>query len=153
MTRRRSLLLLPGALLLARCGGAHKPPAVLTLEVSGSPDQNPDAAGNPEPVAVRIFQLRSIGKFETSGWAALTEREQPTLGADDAGSQEVVVAPEQTVTRTIILQPGVQAIGILVLYRDIGRAEWRAVAPVAPSGPSRLAVSVGKQAVSLVAPD
>ncbi|HET8997012.1 MAG TPA: type VI secretion system lipoprotein TssJ [Acetobacteraceae bacterium] len=152
MTRRRSLLLLPAALLLARCGGARKPPGMLTLEVSGSPDQNPDSAGDPEPVAVRIYQLRAIRKFETSGWAALTEREQPTLGADDAGSQEVVVAPEQNVRRTILLQPDVQAIGIVVLYRDIGHAQWRALAPVAPTGNTRLAVHVGKQAVSLVAP-
>ena len=45
MIRRRSLLpLLPGHSLLAQCA-APKPPAVLTLTMIGSADQNPDSAG------------------------------------------------------------------------------------------------------------
>jgi len=149
MTHRRSLLLLPAALLLSRCGPAPKPPAVLTLVITGSPDQNPDPAGKPAPVAVRIFQLTATAKFERSDWTALTEREQATLGQDDAGSEEVVVSPGQTLTKTIQLKPNVQAVGVVVLYRDIDHAQWRADAPVADSGPTKLTLEVGKLAVTL----
>ena len=46
MIRRRSLLPLLAALALAHCGAPPpKPPAVLTLTMIGSADQNPDAAG------------------------------------------------------------------------------------------------------------
>ena len=149
MTHRRSLLLLPAALVLARCAPAPKPPAVLSLKIVGSPQQNPDAAGHPAPVAVRIYQLTATGKFERSDWTSLTEREQATLGQDDAGSEQAVVAPGQTLTKTIQLKPGVQAVGIIVLYREIDHAQWRAMAPVAASGPTDLVLTVGKLAATL----
>lgn len=149
MTHRRSLLLLPAAVLLARCAPAPKPPAVLTLTVNGGADQNPDPSGNAAPVAARIYQLTSTGKFERSDWTSLTEREQATLGADDAGSEEVVVSPGQSLTKTIQLKPGVQSVGVVVLFRDIDHAQWRAVAPVADSGPTKLTLNISKLAATL----
>lgn len=61
---RRTLLLLPvllpGALLLARCAPAPKPPPVLTLTMVGSADQNPDPSGNAAPVAVKVYELQRV---------------------------------------------------------------------------------------------
>ncbi len=149
MTGRRSLLLLPAALLLARCAPPPPPPAVLTLVITGSGDQNPDPAGKPAPVAVRVYQLTATAKFERSDWTTLTEHEKESLGQDDAGSEEMVISPGQTLTKTIELKHGVQAIGVVVLYRDIDHAQWRAVAPVATSGPSKLGLTIGKLAATL----
>src|SRR5215469_2448196 len=146
MIRRRTLLL--ATLALMRCGGP-KPPAVLTLTMIGSADQNPDAAGKAAPVAVRIYQLTQTAKFERGDVFALTEHEQQTLGQDDAGSQEFVLSPGETQTKTFELKPGVQALGVVVLYRDIDSAQWRADAPVATSGPTKLTLNVGKLAISL----
>jgi type VI secretion system protein VasD len=36
-----------------------------------------------------------------------------------------------------------------VLYRDIDNARWRATAPAATSGPTKLALTVGKLAITL----
>jgi type VI secretion system protein VasD len=152
MIRRRSLLLLPALaapLVLLQCAPPPKPPAVLTLTMIGSADQNPDLAGKPAPVAVRIYQLTATAKFERGDVFALTEHEQQTLGADDAGSQEFVLSPGETQTKTFELKPMVQAIGIVVLYRDIDNSQWRADAPAAASGPTKLLLNVGKLAISL----
>ncbi len=153
MMRRRSLLVLLPALAaplaLLRCGPRPKPPAVLTLVMVGSADQNPDAAGKPAPVAVRIYQLTSTARFERGDVFALTEHEQETLGQDDAGSQEFVLSPGETQTKTFELKPGVQAIGVVVLYRDIDQSQWRADAPAADSGPTKLLLNVGKLAITL----
>lgn len=152
MIRRRSLLSLPALvapLVLLQCAPAPKPPAVLTLTMIGSTDQNPDLAGKPAPVAVRIYQLTATAKFERGDVFALTEHEQQTLGSDDAGSQEFVLSPGETQTKTFELKPMVQAIGIVVLYRDIDNAQWRADAPAAASGPTKLLLNVGKLAISL----
>jgi type VI secretion system VasD/TssJ family lipoprotein len=111
MIRRRSLLLLPALvapLMLLQCAPAPKPPAVLTLTMIGSADQNPDLAGKPAPVAVRIYQLTATAKFERGDVFALTEHEQQTLGSDDAGSQEFVLSPGETQTKTFELKPMVQ---------------------------------------------
>jgi type VI secretion system protein VasD len=152
MIRRRSLLLLPALaapLALLQCAPAPKPPAVLTLTMIGSADQNPSLAGKPAPVAVRIYQLTATAKFERGDVFALTEHEQQTLGSDDAGSQEFVLSPGETQTKTFELKPMVQAIGIVVLYRDIDNSQWRADAPAAVSGPTKLLLNVGKLAISL----
>ena len=148
MISRRSLLPLLPALALAHCA-SPKPPAVLTLTMIGSADQNPDAAGKPAPVAVRIYQLTQTAKFERADVFALTEHEQQTLGQDNAGSQEFVLSPGETQTKTFELKPGVQAIGVVVLYRDIDNAQWRADAAAATSGPTKLALNVGKLAITL----
>ena len=144
----RRPLLLAGALALARCGGP-KPPAVLTLTMIGSADQNPDANSKAAPVAVRIYQLTQTAKFESGDIFALTEHEQQTLGQDDAASQEIVLSPGETQTKTFELKPGVQAVGVIVLYRDIDNSQPRADAPVATSGPTKLTLNVGKLAITL----
>ena len=147
---RRSLLLLPAALLLARCAPAPKPPPVLTLTMVGSADQNPDPSGNAAPVAVKIYQLSATAKFESSDWTSLTQNEAATLGADEAApSQQFVVGPGDTQTKTFQLKPGVQNIGIIVLYRDIDHAQWRAMAPAADSGPTKLTLNIAKSAATL----
>ena len=147
MIGRRSLLPLLDALALAHCG--PKPPGVVTLTMIGSADQNPDTAGKAAPVAVHIYQLTQTAKFERSDVFALTEHEQQTLGQDDAASQEFVLSPGETQTKTFELKTGVQAIGVVVLYRDIDNAQWRADAAVATSGPTKLTLNVGKLAITL----
>ena len=149
MLTRRSIATLPAVLALAHCGPEQKPPAVLTLNVTGSADQNPDINGNPAPIAVRVYQLTATAKFERGDVFALTEREQATLGADDAGSQEFVFTPGEKRTIKFELKPLVQLIGVVALYRDIDHAQWRAVAPVATSGPTTLALNIKKLAVEL----
>jgi type VI secretion system protein VasD len=149
MNRRRILLLLP-ALSLTFCGPKPPPPPpVLTLTMIGSADQNPDASGKAAPAAVRVYQLTQTAKFERSDVFALTEHEQQTLGQDVAASEEFVLSPGETQTKTFELKQGVQAIGIVVLYRDIDEAQWRANAPAASSGPTKLTLNVGKLAISL----
>ncbi|HUB14296.1 MAG TPA: type VI secretion system lipoprotein TssJ [Acetobacteraceae bacterium] len=147
---RRLLLLLPAALLLARCGPAPKPPPVLTLTMVGSADQNPDPSGNAAPVAVDVYQLTATAKFESSDWTSLTQNETATLGQDEAApAQQFVVGPGETQTKTFELKTGVQNIGIVVLYRDIDHAQWRAMAPAASSGPTKLTLNIAKAAITL----
>ena len=148
MIRRRLLLSQSALAMLAGCAGPP-PPAVLALTIVGAPDQNPSAAGTPATVAVRIFQLTATAKFERADVFALTEREAATLGQDSAGSEEFVIAPGETRKLSRDLKPGTQFLGVVVLYRAIETASWRAFAPVAATGPSSLTLQVGRSAVSL----
>jgi len=130
------------AVLATHCS-SPPPPAVLTLNVIGNADQNPGTTpGKGTPVAVRLFQLNDPAKFERSDVFALTEREQQTLGAESQGSEEFVLRPGETRTLTRELKKGVQFVGIAVLFRDIDQAHWRAVSPVAASGPSKLTLKI-----------
>ena len=150
MIRCRTLLPLIAVLALTCCGPPKPPPpAVVTLTMIGGADQNPDSNGKPAPVAVRVYQLTQTAKFERGDVFALTEHEQHTLGQDDAGSQEIVLSPGETQRKTFEIKSGVQAIGVIALYRDIDNAQWRADAPVASSGPTQLTLNVGKLAITL----
>jgi type VI secretion system protein VasD len=113
------------------------PPGVLTLTLNAGADQNPDPAGHPSSVAVHLYMLADLGKFQSADVFALTEREQQTLGADGLGSEQFVLAPRETRTITRELKPGVRYIGIAVMFRDIDRAQWRATSSVAATGTSR----------------
>jgi len=139
MTRRVLLGIL--AVLATRCS-SPPPPAVLTLNVIGGADQNPDPSGKPTPVVVRLFELNGTAKFERSDVFALTEREQQTLGSEGQSSEEFVVPPGKTRMVTRELKKGVQFVGIAVLFRDIDKSHWRAVSPVAASGPSKLTLKI-----------
>jgi type VI secretion system protein VasD len=140
MIARRALLGVI-AVLATHCS-SPPPPAVLTLNVIGGADQNPGPSGTAAPVAVRLFQLNDPAKFERSDVFALTEREQQTLGAESQGSEEFVLRPNETRTLTRELKKGVQFLGIAVMFRDIDRSRWRAVSPVAASGPSKLTLKI-----------
>jgi type VI secretion system protein VasD len=118
------------------------PPAVLTLTLVAGTDQNPDPTGRPAPVAVRLFELNGTAKFERADVFALTEHEQQTLGAEGQGSEEFVLRPGETRTITRELKKGVQFLGIAVLFRDIDRSHWRAMAQVGVSGPTKLMLRI-----------
>jgi type VI secretion system VasD/TssJ family lipoprotein len=47
------------------------------------------------------------------------------------------------------MKSGTKAIGVVVWFHDIDTAQWRASAPVAASGTSKLVLNVEKLSVSL----
>lgn len=155
MDRRALLFAIPS--LLAACGGeaaAPKPPpppppSSLELTIVGGPDQNPNRSGQPSPVVIRLYRLRNSGRFENGDVFALTDREAATLGDDLVAAEEIVIAPGETRTVTRAPEPGVQSLGVAVLFRDIDRAHWRAIAPIAPHGPTKLVLKTSAADVTL----
>ena len=53
-----------------------------------------------------------------------------------------MLRPGETRMVTRELKKGVQFVGIAVLFRDIDQSRWRAVSPVAASGPSKLTLKI-----------
>jgi type VI secretion system protein VasD len=149
----RAGLAVPLAALLAGCGGSPPPPPpVLDLTITGSADQNPGADGVAKPVALHIYQLAGTQKFANADVFALTEKEQATLGTDDLASDTVVLKPSDKQEIKQELKAGIQALGVVALFYNIDSAQWRASAPVAASGPTKLILTVGELSVSLKPP-
>jgi len=136
---------------LAACGGPPPPPppAVLELTVTASADLNPGTDAAAKPVAVHLYQLAGTQKFANADVFALIEHEQATLGADDLASSTLVLKPSDKQDVKQELKAGTQAIGVVVYFRDIDNAQWRASAPVAATGTTKLVLTVEKLAVSL----
>jgi len=117
--------------------------------VKAGRDQNPEANGQPAPVAIHLYQLAATGGFERADVFALTEHEAATLGADLLQSEIFNFAPGETRTLKRMLKPGAQFLGVAVLFRDIDHATWRAIAPVAATGPTTLTLSTTKLLATL----
>lgn len=150
MIGRRLLLgAVPAALLVEGCGGPPAPP-VVDVTIRANPDINPNPAGTPVSVAVRLYSLNARGRFDAADVYALMQREAQALGSEGAGFEEVVVRPGETRRVTLMPKPGVRFIGIAVLFRDIDRAQWRMVAPIAESGLTKLALSISGTRAALV---
>ena len=142
-------------LAAARCGSSPlpppppPPPATLELTIVCGPGINPNGLGSPAPVVVRIFLLTATTRFERADVFALTEREKATLADDLVSSDEVIVRPSERRTVQPELGKSVRFLGIAAMFRDIDRAQWRAVAPLAVSGPTRLVLKIDGIGVSL----
>lgn len=149
MIARRLLLAVPTVLLLEGCAGPPAPP-VVDLTIRANPDVNPNPAGTPVSVAVRLYSLNARGRFMSADVYSLMQREAEVLGTESAGSEEVVVRPGETRKITLTPRPGVRFIGVAALFRDIDRAQWRAVSPIAESGLTRLALTLSGNRAALV---
>jgi type VI secretion system protein VasD len=148
MKRRVVLLALP--LAAARCGGPKPPPpAVLALTIRAGAGQNPESDGHPASVGIRLYQLGAAGAFQQADIYALSQHEQTTLGADLLAAETLTVNPGQTLRVERQLKPGAQFLGAAVLFRDIDRAQWRGLAPLAPNGPTTLTLKTDALAMTL----
>lgn len=155
-SRRTALAVLAAvhAATLAGCAGAPPPPkpaaaTTVNLAFAAAADANPDARGRASPVAVRVYALRASAGFEAADFFALQEGDTGALGADLLQREELVLRPGER--RALALQPpaGTQAIGVVVAYRDLDRARWRAVQPVGPGQAVSLAADIGARQVTL----
>lgn len=138
---RRRLILLAAALV----GGAGQPPPpVIDLEVQIGAAVNPGIDGRPLPVAVRLYLLSAAGRFQAADVFALIEREAATLGPELIASEQVVFAPGESRRITREADGRTRFLGAAVLFRDIDRARWKSIQPVASSGVTRLRLTADR---------
>lgn len=153
MIRRHFLMGSAGLVLPAALWGcgAPPPPPTLDLAIAAGADQNPGPDGKPTAVKIFLYQLTTTAKFERADVFALTEREKATLGEDLLASESFVVAPGEMRTIAKEVKIGTASLGVVVLFRDIDRATWRAMLPVAKNGPTAMNLTT-KGVVATLAP-
>jgi len=122
----------------AACSSPPPPPPSLELTIAAGADQNPGPSGQPTPVAIRVYQLAATAAFERADPFALADHDVATLGPDDLGGEEFLLAPGETRVVKSPVKQGAQFIGCIVLFRDIDHATWRTQAPLKPNGPTKL---------------
>lgn len=124
------MMLAAGVLaVLFGCASAPKPPPPpkdLALRLSAAADLNPDAAGRPSPLVVRVYLLRQDSAFKGAEFFALYDHEKETLGADLVATQEFEFKPGESRTVTFKGDPQVHTVAVMAAYRDLRNALWRA---------------------------
>ena len=157
--------LIAAMLILSACGGKSKvqpppppPPApapapapMLRAEVRASSTSNLGPGGQALPIVVRIYELKSQGGFAGSDFFSLYNTEGDVLMGDLISREELTLAPGRIRNIEKPLNAETRYLGVLGAFRDIDRATWRAVAPVAAGGDNDFVVDVGSSSVRVSA--
>ena len=103
------------------------------LTIRADPALNLDDQRRALRSALWIYVLRNEGAFGGASFEALYERAEATLGADLLAREKLTLAPGTTVQLPLDLPASARAIGVLVAFRDIRFAQWRAVLALPPA--------------------
>jgi len=127
-------------LLLMSCSSAPVPtppappkPIILSVNLKGGKNLNPDLEGRASPLVVRIYQLENIATFNTSDFFALYENDQSLLAKDIKYRDEFEIKPEQNQEKKFELKEGGHYLAIFAAFRDLDHAQWKVFFEVQPT--------------------
>lgn len=147
MTSRRAFLIGTAACgILVSCGPPG--PGSVTLVAEGAAGMNPGPDGADRPLTLQIVQLRGTAAFDTADAFALQDP-ATALGADLIKAEQVALLPGVATTKTIALDPGVSAIGVIAGFRDPAGKAFRAKVAVGPTDTLTLKASINGSGVGL----
>ena len=135
-------------LALAACGGGPPPPTMVELTMAAAANANA-IQGQPSPVVVRVYQLKSPAAFEEADFFQLRQDEGGVLGDDLLGSDEYFINPGASQTVLSELSPDARFVGVAAAFYDIDGAEWRATLPIPPNETTAVTASIGEKSVAL----
>jgi type VI secretion system protein VasD len=149
MIHRRDFIIALGATgFVSACQSGPPKPSTVTVNVAGQPGMNPGPDGGDRPVTVLIMRLKSAGKFNSADYFALQGDAGTALGADLVGSDSVAVAPGQTASKTITVEPEATTLGLVALVREPGGRTWRTTKSVSPGSTVTINARIGKGGIS-----
>ncbi|SAK88738.1 putative lipoprotein [Caballeronia catudaia] len=141
------------ACAIGACKSPPPPPAptIVRISVNALDGVNPDHAGRPSPVVVRVYELKATAAFDSADFFTLYGKEQATLGGDLNAKNEFMLKPGDSRSVEQTVQPGTKFVAVVAAYRDIERSRWRASAPVPPNQTTLMNVRVDAADVSIAA--
>jgi type VI secretion system protein VasD len=157
MTQLLSRLLMVGTLLgLIGCGGddpppppAPPPPKIVNLTVKAAANINPNGAGLPSPVVVRIYQLTGATGFAETDFFELQDDAAGALGDELVGSELFVLAPGGVEVYARELGEDVRFVGIIAAFRDLSAGKWRSFHAVPPAATTLLEADISGTEVNM----
>lgn len=107
-------------------------PTVLVGTISAAANLNPSVSQRPSPLAIRLYELRSVADFAKADFMALYQGDVATLGTGLVLRDEFTLQPGESRPYQRTLSPETRFIAVFAAYRDVERASWRASAAVQP---------------------
>lgn len=99
----------------------------LPMTLTATADANPNARGTPQPIVVRVYQLRSDQAFLKADQLELFDDEQKVLGQEFLGRTEYLLAPGEKQTHEINFAGDAVYVGVAAGFFNIRNAQWRQV--------------------------
>jgi type VI secretion system protein VasD len=108
---------------------------------------NPDMDGRPSPVVVKVYELASRTRFINQDFFVLYDSPESVLGVDLLKTEELEFQPGERLEHKMTLSPAARYVAIVVAYRDIEKARWKALVEVDPTDYENLYVYMDELAV------
>jgi type VI secretion system protein VasD len=124
-------------------------PPTIEADFRAAVDLNPDHEGNPSPLVVRLYELKSATAFNNSGFFSLYDNDSAELGDDLKGREEIEFQPGQALFLERELEMETRYLGVIAAYRDIENARWRAVIEVEPGSDTEVIIALERLAVNI----
>jgi len=144
---------------LSGCGSAPAKPAEAKGRISATPQVNPNSAGRPSPIHVRIFQLKEDGAFMGADFWSLVDKEQATLGASLVQRLEYDLVPGESKDFPLKISPEARVLAVMAEFADYRNAQWRVIAQ-APNKSlmdivkkDRVSIEIGKDKATITVGD
>lgn len=143
-----------GAGLFAGCASKPPPPpkpTVVNGSIQASAQLNPSVNKRPSPLQLRVYELKAQAAFGSADFMALYQGDQGALGAEMVAREEMTLQPGETRPYNKTLSPDTRFIGVVGIYRDLERANWRTVVAIQPNRTQTLAIRVGELGITATA--
>jgi type VI secretion system protein VasD len=111
--------------VLAHCSSPPPPPTVVNLTLNATQDVNPNQAGQPAPIAARVYQLGSTNAFDNAEFFPLFNDDKDALKTTLVERDDYILAPGATKTVTLKPTDQVTALGIFGGFQNFQQAQWR----------------------------
>ena len=139
-------------ILTSGCGKDVKlppPSAQVNVEIKAAAELNPDESGRPSPVVLRIYALKSLGKFNSANFYDLYNDDQAQLGGDLVNVEEFHLTPGGQKIYVREIPPDALYLGVLAAYRGLINAVWRDSIPMPGGRATNFTVKLGENTVSI----
>ncbi|KWO51305.1 type VI secretion protein [Burkholderia territorii] len=101
---------------------------VLNIDLSAREALNPDDAGRPTSVAVRVYQLNDRKMFDGASYEDLLKNDRTVLAQDLQTSMASVMNPGASASLTQPMQADTKYVAIVAFYRNPGNGDgWKYV--------------------------
>ncbi|WP_084564946.1 type VI secretion system lipoprotein TssJ [Pseudoxanthobacter soli] len=117
--------------MVAGCGlfpGLKK--TTLLANISADGTINPNATGEPSPVLMRVYVLKSDMMFLQADFQSMMTNDEQALGPDFISKKEFFLTPNKQVHFKEMIPPDARFVAAIALFRSIDTAAWHSITPV-----------------------
>ena len=153
-TRRRALgclLATPGLVAIGGCAGGTPTVKTTSLEFGIEADQeiNINTNGEPSPVVLRVYELKTRSAFEQASFFELLDGDTAKLGTDLVAKREFEVKPGEKASFKRDSPADAKHVGVIAGFREIETAQWRSVVDIVPDRENAFVIQVTALAVKI----
>ena len=120
----------------------------LVIDIEADQQINLNAAGEPSPTVVRIYELKDLAAFTKADFFDVFDDAAKALGSDLVNRREFEIKPGEKIHFEDTAGSSARQIAVVAGFRDQQNASWRDTRELVPESTNRLVVKLTALSVS-----